>query len=84
MPLAAFTPFSDSAVGQTMRLQAAWGEMLPPDEAAQRPPTPLVRSEHSAAVHSFADAEALGEAVAAQLRAGGATWATNDAPGAAA
>jgi len=37
----------------------------------------LVRAQQTAVVHSFAEAEALGEAVAAQLRAGGAIWASN-------
>ena len=79
MPLAAFTHFSDCEAGQVMQLQAAWGETVEPDVAAHLPPTPLVRAEQAAVVRDFADAEALGEAVAAQLRAGGAVWATNDA-----
>jgi hydroxymethylbilane synthase len=32
----------------------------------------------AAVVRDFADAEALGDAVAAQLRTGGAVWASND------
>jgi hydroxymethylbilane synthase len=40
-------------------------------------PTPLVQVQQSAEVRSFDEAEALGEAVAAQLRAGGAVWASN-------
>ncbi len=79
MPLAAFTHFSDSEAGQVMQLQAAWGEIVPPDETAQRPFTPLIRAAQTSVVRDFADAEALGEAVATQLRAGGAVWATNDA-----
>ena len=79
MPLAAFTHFSGSEAGQVMQLQAAWGDIVAPDMAAQLPPAPLVRAEQTAVVRDFADAEALGEAVAAQLRAGGAVWATNDA-----
>ena len=80
MPLAAFTDFSvamDSL--PAMRLQAAWGEPVAPEDAANLPPAPLVRADASAVVHDFAEAEALGEAVAAQLRAGGAVWATDDA-----
>ena len=61
-----------------MRLQAAWGELVAPDMAASLPPTPLVRADQTAPVHDFASAEALGEAVAAELRARGAVWATND------
>ena len=46
------------------------------------PPAPLVRVRQSAVVRSFADAEALGESVAKELRAGGAVWAgkTLDVP----
>ena len=84
MPLAAFTDFSvatnslDAASPPPMRLQAAWGELVAPDAAAYLPPTPLVRADQIARVHDFASAEALGEAVAAELRAKGAVWATND------
>ena len=38
---------------------------------------PLVRAARCAAVHTFVEAEALGEHVAAALRAGGAVWAAN-------
>jgi hydroxymethylbilane synthase len=38
---------------------------------------PLVRVQHQGLVHDFAEAEALGEHVAALLRAGGAVWASN-------
>ena len=80
MPLAAFTDFSAAAGNpQLMRLQAAWGDMVAPDEAASLPPTPLVRADQTAPVHDFASAEALGEAVAAELRACGAVWASDDA-----
>ena len=79
MPLAAFTPFSKVEAGQVMQLQAVWGEIVAPDVAAQFPPTPLIRAAQRSVVRDFADAEALGEAVAKQLRAGGAVWATNDA-----
>ena len=82
MPLAAFTHFASSEAGQVMQLQAAWGEIVAPDEAAQRPPTPLVHATQTAVVRDFADAQALGEAVAAQLQASGAVWAGNDAPAA--
>jgi hydroxymethylbilane synthase len=40
-------------------------------------PAPLVQVQQSAVVNNFQQAEALGEAVAAQLRAGGAVWAAN-------
>jgi hydroxymethylbilane synthase len=78
MPLAAFTPFSNSEAGQVMQLQAAWGEIVAPDVAAQLPPTALIRAAQTAVVRSFADAQALGQAVASELRASGAVWATND------
>ncbi len=84
MPLAAFTDFCeavpepDGALPPAMRLQAAWGEPVAPDIAASVPATPLVRADQTAPVHDFASAEALGEAVAAQLREGGAVWATNE------
>jgi hydroxymethylbilane synthase len=39
----------------------------------------LVHAEQSAIVRNFAEAEALGEAVAAQLRAGGAVWKAPEA-----
>ncbi len=87
MPLAAFTDFADfseavpkpdGALPPAMRLQAAWGEPVAPDIAASVPATPLVRADQTAPVYDFASAEALGEAVAAQLRAGGAVWSTNE------
>ena len=78
MPLAAFTrgpQSADVSGGQNgMLLQAAWGD--PASIEAGRI-TPLVHAQLSAVVTNFAEAEALGEAVAAQLRAGGAVWATN-------
>ena len=75
MPLAAFvTAGSDGC----LQLNAAWGDPAmadaPSQEVAMRP---LVQVHHSAVVCTFADAEALGEAVAAKLRAGGAVWAGN-------
>ncbi|MEO5660626.1 MAG: hydroxymethylbilane synthase [Polaromonas sp.] len=78
MPLAAFvTPSS----GPAMQLNAAWGDPLiaeMPAGASAALPTPLVQVQQSAVVRNFAEAEALGEAVAAQLRAGGAVWASNE------
>jgi len=81
MPLAAFTPgpqgLASSGSGYAMQLNAAWGDPA----TAEAPPgvalAPLVQVQRSAVVHSFAEAEALGEAVAAQLRACGAVWASN-------
>ena len=75
MPLAAFTR-GPSADG--MLLEAAWGD--PGSAGSDAVPTavaPLVRVQHQALVHDFAEAEALGEHVAALLRAGGAVWASN-------
>jgi len=66
MPLAAFTTGPQNA---GMRLEAAWGD----PEAA----TPLVRVQQQSPVRDFSEAEALGEQVAAMLRAGGAVWASN-------
>ena len=85
MPLAAFTAFG--AAGQTalaagpptMRLQAAWGELVWPELAAHQRPAALVRADCHAVVTDFAAAEALGAAVAAQLRLGGAVWAASPA-----
>ena len=72
MPLAAFTTGQniESEAGG-MQLKAVWGD---PDAAGS---TPLVHAAQTASVSSFAEAEALGEAVASQLRAGGAVWAGN-------
>ncbi len=79
MPLAAFTR---GPTGDGMRLEAAWGDpgAAGPDAVPSAEPTvtaPLVRVQHQAAVRDFAEAEALGEHVAALLRAGGAVWAIN-------
>ncbi len=60
MPLAAHGTFS----GDVLQLDAAWGDM---DGQA-----PLVRAEASAIVSTLAQAEALGDAIAQRLRAGGA------------
>ena len=77
MPLAAFvTAGSDD----TLRLDAAWGEPATADAlsgAGSAAPTPLVHARQTAVVQTFAEAAALGEVVAAQLRAGGAVWAGN-------
>ncbi len=72
MPLAAFIQEAQSA---TMRLEAAWGEPGADNQGVAG--APLVRVDHSARVTTFAEAQALGEQVAASLRAGGAVWAAN-------
>ncbi|WP_431099531.1 hydroxymethylbilane synthase [Polaromonas aquatica] len=78
MPLAAFT---HGASGDNMQLNAAWGDPATAEASATAGPlAPLVQVKQTAAVRNFAEAEALGEAVAAQLRAGGAVWA-GKAPG---
>jgi hydroxymethylbilane synthase len=74
MPLAAFTRGPESGGAGGMLLQAAWGD---PASVETNRITPLVHAQQTAVVNTFAEAEALGEAVAAQLRAGGAVWATN-------
>ncbi|RYF26834.1 MAG: hydroxymethylbilane synthase [Comamonadaceae bacterium] len=63
MPLAAHGRWS----GSTLTLDAAWG-----DPEGRRP---LVQVSGNATVATLADADALGESVAAQLRAGGAEGA---------
>lgn len=74
MPLAAFT---QGAKGESMQLNAAWGDPATAEapSPAAGPLAPLVQVKQTAVVRNFAEAEALGEAVAAQLRAGGAVWA---------
>jgi hydroxymethylbilane synthase len=72
MPLAAFIRDPQSA---QMRLEAAWGE--PGSDGQGVAGAPLVRADHIAPVTTFDQAEALGEQVAASLRAGGAVWAAN-------
>ena len=62
-----------------MLLSAAWGEPANADAMPQGALKPLVHAQKAALVRNFEEAEALGEAVAAQLRAGGAVWATNAA-----
>ena len=76
MPLAAFTRGPAAGADRAMLLQAAWGD---PASIESGSITPLVHAERTASVRTFAEAEALGEAVAAQLRAGGAMWAANPA-----
>lgn len=77
MPLAAFTMATPSA---GMLLRAVWGDPADtaPDGAASMP-RPLVHAQKTALVQTFEEAESLGEAVAAELRAGGAVWAANTA-----
>jgi hydroxymethylbilane synthase len=72
MPLAAFVRAPADPAG--MHLEAAWGDPGPEGQSSAQP---LVRAGHRAAVLTFAEAEALGERVAATLRAGGAVWAAN-------
>ena len=83
MPLAAFTR---DLTTDSLLLEAAWGD--PGDAGSDAVPNalqstvptataPLVRVQHQARVRDFAEAQALGEHVAALLRAGGAVWATN-------
>lgn len=72
MPLAAFVREPQQA---EMCLEAAWGDLGADGQGVDG--QPLVRAEHRAPVRTFADAEALGERVAASLRAGGAVWAAN-------
>ncbi len=67
MPLAAHGTWQ----GTALRLDAAWGD----PEGPVRGHTALVRAQAQVAVATLAEAEALGEAVAAQLRAGGALGA---------
>ena len=79
MPLAAFTRGPTSAGEQGMLLEAAWGDPTSIDAAPGNVAKPLVYAESTSHVRNFAQAEALGNAVAAQLRAGGAVWAQNEA-----
>jgi len=82
MPLAAFTR---GPTAEGMQLEAAWGDpgSAGPDvlqSTRALATAPLVRVQHQALVRDFAEAEALGEHVAALLRAGGAVWASNANP----
>ena len=74
MPLAAFARGPASGGAQGMLLQAVWGD---PASMELGTITPLVHAQKTAVENTFDEAEALGEAVAAQLRAGGAVWAAN-------
>ena len=84
MPLAAFTRGPASGDGDAgMLLQAVWGDPLidlSDGLAAGAASKSLVHAQTTARVETFKEAEALGEAVAAQLRAGGAVWTTNLIP----
>ncbi len=80
MPLAAFV--ADSMPGaaredghHAMQLNAAWGDPASADPMSGQPLAALVQVQKTAVVRSFDEARALGEAVAAQLRAAGAVWA---------
>lgn len=64
MPLAAHGQWQGEGDATELRLDAAWGDI--------EGRLPLVRVRHSARVRTLAEAEALGEAVAAQLQASGA------------
>lgn len=81
MPLAAFvtgmTPSAQDGGGATVLLNAAWGDPATAEASSGAVAAPLVQVQQSAVVNNFQQAEALGEAVAAQLRAGGAVWAAN-------
>ena len=80
MPLASFTTGVAAKVGEPlMRLRAAWGDPASAESLPGLPLAALVHAEHSAVVRNFAEAAALGEAVAAQLRAGGAVWKAPEA-----
>ena len=79
MPLASFTTGVEAAGGQSMRLRAAWGDPASAENLPGLPLAALVHAEQSAVVRSFAEAEALGEAVAAKLREGGAVWKAPEA-----
>jgi len=69
MPLAAFV--GEPTAAGPMQLVAAWGEPGPDGQGTGQP---LVHAECAATVHSFSEAEALGEQVAGLLRARGAVW----------
>ena len=68
MPLAAYAHFAGArGAGLALRLEAAWG-----DAEAHEPAPPLVRAAAAQSVADLGAAAALGEKVAAELRAGGA------------
>ncbi len=70
MPLAAHAVW----VGDQLDLRAAWGEAELPSDGST--PRALVRAARTASVRDAADAEVLGQRIAADLLAAGAT-ATN-------
>ncbi len=83
MPLAAFVTdqvpqraADGDQGGYTLQLSAAWGDPVTAEVPAGAVTAPLVRAQQTAVVGSLAEAEALGDAVAAALRAGGAVWAS--------
>ena len=76
MPLAAFT---QGPAPQGMQLDAAWGDPVSAEAHSSVAPKPIVYAQKTAVVRNFEEAQALGEAVAAQLRAAGAVWASNPA-----
>ena len=81
MPLAAFTRGPASGQdGSGMLLEAVWGDPPSDGGASDAASKPLVHAQKTDVVENFQEAEALGEAVAAQLRAGGAVWASNPTP----
>jgi hydroxymethylbilane synthase len=61
-----------------MELKAAWGD--PESAVTGVAAKPLIYASSTAAVTDFAQAQALGEAVAASLRAAGAVWAGHEMP----
>lgn len=84
MPLAAFvtgmTLSAQDGGGASLQLNAAWGDPATAEASAgvlAGVPAPLVQVQKTAFVNNYQQAEALGEAVAAELRAGGAVWAAN-------
>lgn len=76
MPLASYT---GGPGPHGMQLDAVWGDPASAEGGSGTLLKPLVFAQETAHVHSFSEAEALGEAVAARLRAGGAVWAANPA-----
>ena len=86
MPLASFTQGASLLRGgDLMHLEAAWGDPANADPVITelRVAMPLVLAQQTAVVRNFAEAEALGEIVAAKLRAGGAVWSARTPPDAA-
>ena len=72
MPLAAHAVWAEDALD----LRAAWGEVPEPEETVSPAPTvykPLVLARSSLALTSLEQAAAMGESVASQLYAGGAS-----------